>query len=204
MAGYDFTWLIQQVERLGQKQFGPKFTIRPADYPVVRHLLVYFLQDTLQADLLGINLEKGIALTGPIGCGKTTLMSLMRRVPGPDYSFVLKATRDISFDFQHEGYDIIHRYSRQSYDLRKGPKTYCFDDLGSEQALKHFGNQCNVMAEIILSRYDRFVSEGMLTHITTNLSTDEIETMYGPRVRSRMREMFNLISFDDLHKDQRQ
>ena len=28
----------------------------------------------------------------------------------------------------------------------------------------------------------------MLTHLTTNLSATEIETIYGPRVRSRMRE----------------
>jgi hypothetical protein len=47
------------------------------------------------------------------------------------------------------------------------------------------------MAEILLSRYDLFISKKIQTHITTNLSASEIEAQYGNRVRSRMRELFN-------------
>ncbi|NEW80122.1 MAG: ATPase, partial [Gelidibacter sp.] len=42
------------------------------------------------------------------------------------------------------------------------------------------------------------------THITTNLNAEELETRYGSRVRSRLREMFNLIGFDESTKDKRQ
>lgn len=77
------------------------------------------------------------------------------------------------------------------------PRIYCFDDLGAEQSLKYYGNECNVMGEILLSRYEYFVSHDMTTHITTNLSASEIEELYGNRVRSRMREMFNLILFNN-------
>ena len=59
------------------------------------------------------------------------------------------------------------------------------------------------MAEILLSRYDMFIHHQMKTHITTNLNGDEIEEMYGIRVRSRMRELFNLIAFDETTKDKR-
>ncbi len=84
------------------------------------------------------------------------------------------------------------------------PRTYCFDDLGTETSLKYYGNEAtNVMAEILLSRYDLFVSKGMITHITTNLSAYEIESAYGSRTRSRMRSMFNLIAFDNNVKDKR-
>lgn len=51
------------------------------------------------------------------------------------------------------------------------------------------------MAEVLLSRYDLFVSNKMLTHVTTNLNSEELEGIYGNRIRSRMREMFNLIYF---------
>jgi len=61
--------------------------------------------------------------------------------------------------------------------------------------------QC--MAEIILSRYDIFISKRINTHITTNLSATEIETHYGVRVRSRLREMINLISYEKNTKDKR-
>jgi hypothetical protein len=69
--------------------------------------------------------------------------------------------------------------------------------------MNFYGNQCSVMAEILLSRYDLFHSFGMITHITTNLNSTEIEEKYGTRVRSRMREMFNLISFDKNAPDKR-
>lgn len=52
------------------------------------------------------------------------------------------------------------------------------------------------MAEILLSRYDIFTSKKIQTHITTNLSASEIENGYGNRVRSRLREMINLIAFE--------
>ena len=59
------------------------------------------------------------------------------------------------------------------------------------------------MGEIILSRYDYFHAFQMLTHITTNLNSAEIENRYGLRVRSRMRELFNLIAFPSGTLDKR-
>jgi DNA replication protein DnaC len=59
------------------------------------------------------------------------------------------------------------------------------------------------MAEILLARSDLFVSKRMMTHITTNLSASELESIYGNRIRSRMREMFNLVAFDRESKDKR-
>jgi hypothetical protein len=71
------------------------------------------------------------------------------------------------------------------------------------QNLKYYGNECNVMAEILLNRNDQYISRGTRSHLTTNLSASETETLYGNRVRSRMREMFNLMAFDKDSKDKR-
>jgi hypothetical protein len=57
------------------------------------------------------------------------------------------------------------------------------------------------MAEIMLSRYDLFVSRNLITHQTMNLSASEIENLYGNQIRSRMREQFNLIAFDKASND---
>ena len=156
----------------------------------------------LTADKLDIDLTKGILLSGPVGCGKTTLMHLMRYVPQPNKKFFIKTCRDISFEFIKDGYEVIHRYSH-GRNTSNEHKNYCFDDLGVEKNLKYFGNECNVMAEIILSRYDLFIAQKIQTHITTNLSASEIENAYGNRVRSRIRQMFNLIAFDKNTKDKR-
>ncbi|MGZ4079220.1 MAG: ATPase, partial [Bacteroidia bacterium] len=136
--------------------------------------------------------------------GKTTIINLMRFFESPKERFIMKTCRDISFEFIKDGYDTIHKYSRYSFHPNTyTPKIYCFDDLGTENTLKYFGNECNVMAEVLLSRYDLFVSRKLITHLTTNLSAPEIEEVYGNRTRSRMREMFNLISFQAECKDKR-
>lgn len=59
------------------------------------------------------------------------------------------------------------------------------------------------MAEILISRYEHFVENKAITHITTNLSASEIEKAYGNRVRSRLRQMFNLVAFDKGAQDKR-
>lgn len=75
------------------------------------------------------------------------------------------------------------------------PKTYCFDDLGLESNMSFYGNQCSVMAEILLSRYDLLHAHSIITHVTTNLNSTEIDARFGMRMRSRCREIFNLIAF---------
>jgi energy-coupling factor transporter ATP-binding protein EcfA2 len=201
-GGLDFPWCLAFFEKRGKELYGPKFKIHDQDHDLIFKLVIYFLGNKEEAAGLNIELSKGILLTGPIGCGKTTLMTLMRSVPPPERNHIVKSCRDISFEFIQEGYEVIWRYSNMSFNNNL-PKTYCFDDLGAEQNLKYFGNECNVMGEILLSRYDLFVSQGMITHLTTNLSASELENSYGNRIRSRLREMFNLISFPHGTMDKR-
>lgn len=141
---------------------------------------MYFVAHKEEAEKLGIDLTKGILLTDPIGCGKTSLLTLMRFVPQVERNHIIKSCRDVSLEFIQEGYEVISRYSRLAFNNHQ-PKIYCFDDLGAEQNLKYYGNECNVIAEVLLSRYEYFISHDMITHVTTNLSASEIEMLYGNR-----------------------
>jgi DNA replication protein DnaC len=199
---YSYDEVIKWLENKGIELYGNHFKIIETDYPIVYKLIAYFLKDEPTCFQYGINPNKGILLTGPIGCGKTSLMNLMKYLTATEHKFFVKPCRDISFEFIQDGYQIIHKYSIGKL-YQSEPRTYCFDDLGTENNLKYFGNECNVMAEILLSRYDLFISKKLKTHITTNLSATEIEKHYGNRVRSRLREMVNLIAYDKSTSDKR-
>jgi len=199
---YDYDRVLDFLESKGKEHYGGRFRLDAGDQPILLKLAAYFLRDEASCRQQAIRLDKGIMLTGPIGCGKTSLMQLMRYLTQPDNRYVVKSTRDITFEFIQDGYDVIHRYSRGKLYAAEH-RHYCFDDLGIENNIKYYGNECNVMAEILLSRYDLFIGKGLITHITTNLSATEIEEAYGNRLRSRLREMVNLIGFDQGVKDKR-
>lgn len=199
---YNYQEIIFWIEKKGIELYGNHFKILETDYPIIYKLIAYFLKDEPTCFQYNINLNKGILLSGPIGCGKTSIMNIMKYLTTTEHKFFVKPCRDISFEFIQDGYQIIHKYSKgKLYEFE--PKTICFDDLGTENNLKYYGNECNVMAEIILSRYDVYIAKRIQTHITTNLSASEIENHYGNRVRSRMRELFNLIAYDNNAKDKR-
>jgi energy-coupling factor transporter ATP-binding protein EcfA2 len=207
VSHYDYEKVFNFLIKQGKHDFGSSFTILATDKAIIMKLLAYFLRDEFMCNEYQIALNKGILLSGPIGCGKTTLMHLMKYLNNQNQSiYLIKSCRDVSFEFIKDGYDVVHRYTRQSFyknGSNETPKHYCFDDLGTENNLKFYGNECNIMAEILLSRYDLFINRKLITHLTTNLAASEIEVFYGNRLRSRMRELFNLIPFDNATLDKR-
>jgi len=149
----------------------------------------------------GRSLDKGLLLTGNVGCGKTIAMHVFKSLSaGGDRSFGFIETSHVVRMVNDEGLGVIDRYGRSSFVSnqgildRKSPLRFCFDDLGLESTVsKVYGNSTNVMADILLDRYSMWVQHGMITHATTNLDPDSIEKVYGHRVRNRIKEMMNLI-----------
>jgi len=134
-------------------------------------------------------------LSGPVGRGKTSLMKLLVHLAPHKTNYEIFPTRNIVFKFNTSGFEVLEKYNET--------KNYCFDDLGVEPTGSHYAKECNVMGEILLSRYDLFLKNNTKTHATTNLNAQELEERYGNRVRSRMRELFNLIGFDKTCRDKR-
>lgn len=199
---YDFDKCLQPIQNIGYYHFGKQFKMYDDDIPIIRKLIIYAIKDEATALKLNLNLQKGIILSGPVGCGKTSLMFILNYFCSHVHSYKIKPCRDIAFEFASKGYDALFPFTKKEHKQTK-LNAFCFDDLGTEKQIKHFGNECNVMAEIILSRYDSFIHEKSITHVTTNLSASELEDLYGDRVRSRMRQMFNLISFSANSIDKR-
>lgn len=193
---FDFMTCIRYLNHLGRQAYGPKFSVKVEDKDLLHKLISYGISSEEQCMNHGLDLKKGILLTGPVGCGKTSLMSLLPAFMYPFQKYQVKNTREIAAEFHKDGFETI-----QKYGLR--PKPICLDDLGVETNIKHFGNECNTIGEILLHRYDLFINGGIVTHATTNLNADELEDIYGIRVRSRLRSMFNLVSFSEGTTDKR-
>lgn len=192
---YDFKKILIYLDAKGKLLFGKNFKIYEEDEVVLYKLCIYFIRDLEACKKLEIDPNKGILLSGPVGCGKTSLMKLLRHIVPHHKPYEIIPARNITFAFNNIGFKTIEEYGNSSF--------YCFDDLGVETTGRHFGKDCNVLGEILLSRYDLFLKRGIRTHATTNLNAQELEERYGNRVRSRMRQMFNLINFDVKSVDKR-
>jgi len=156
--------------------------------------------DQLIAALPG---TKGVMLMGNIGCGKTTLLKGFGYLVGlfqqPPKKLEVIPTYRITSEYNQEGDVIFGTTSEYGFNpgfLVQG--TLLFDDLGSEAIGNHFGRSCNVMEEVLLRRYDTKAK----THCTTNLDAAALKKLYGPRVASRLKEMFIQIHLkgDDRRK----
>lgn len=192
---YDFSKVLTYMDAKGKMLFGRSFRLYPEDHEVLLKLCNYMVRDQVSCQKLGIDPDKGILLSGPVGCGKTTLMKLIRHITPHYRPYEVIPARNIVFGFNHVGHRIIEDYGNGRY--------FCFDDIGVEQMGRHFGKDCNVIGEILLSRHELFLESGLRTHATTNLNAEELEERYGKRVRSRMRELFNLVAFDQNAQDKR-
>ncbi len=183
-------------------QGNPDFKINDHNSNIIDLLSLYFSGDSRFEDE-GYSLEKGIFLVGPLGCGKTSIMKAF--TVNSFNSYLLTTTRKVSEDYTREGADTIDNYSElipvyPQYYFGQNQIGVCFDDLGAETNKKHFGNESNVMTEIIQARYDKERFKGK-THFTGNMTGTQIEELYGSRVRSRLREMCNFIAFDPKAPD---
>lgn len=192
---YDFPKILVYLAAKGKMMFGNHFKIYPEDEKILFLLSNYFIKDEKNCKKYNIDPSKGILISGPVGCGKTSLMRLVKNIVPHLRQYEVIPARNIVFGFNHIGFKTIEDYGNEGY--------FCFDDLGAEPTGRYFGKDCNVMGELLISRHEYFLQSKIKTHATTNLIAEEMEGRYGSRVRSRMRQMFNLVYFDKKTRDKR-
>lgn len=181
------------------------FIIDDFNRDIFENLCLYFSGDKRFEDT-GMSLRKGILLYGPVGCGKSRLMRMF--VKNSFRPYVINPVRKISDEYADRdgGVSALNKYSslvevypHENFGINFAGR--CLDDIGTEDERKNFGNEMNVIQDILYKIYDNRQAENF--HGTTNLNVDRIEAVYGSRIRSRLREMFNVLSFSTDSPDRR-
>lgn len=190
---------VQMVQFIKDKagRMGIRFEINEFNEEIIDNLCFYFTNKPGKYDL-----NKGLMFYGNPGCGKTTIMRLFQE--NQKCSYVINTCRDVSRSVLKAGNavdDVIRKHSvlqKSSYigmDFRNGKELgICFDDLGTEENVKNFGNTINAMDEVLSRCYDNHQLKGRV-HLTTNLSIAQVKEFYGIRIDSRIQEMFNEVIF---------
>lgn len=165
-----------------------------------RKLSLYFSGDDRMPEER-LSPKKGLLIFGNVGCGKTSALKVFEKNPIQPYRTIMCG--EIIGEYESKGNEVIEKYSENKFNDYKSEYFnheiigYAFDDLGTEKIGNHFRSTTEVMAEIIMRRYDNPSTRGNFTHITTNILPEDILTRYGLRVYDRMKSMFNIIQIDE-------
>jgi len=161
-----------------------------ADNDLLVKAVCFFLSSDPRFETeLGFSFNKGLFICGGTGLGKTETLRAVAK--NPVFPIAI-----------HSMIDIQEAVKKHGECMLRTDRMVMLDDVGTEQrAIKHYGTEINWFEDFIESYYHHHsVFTGLI--ITTNLNGDDITTQYGTRVRSRIREMMNVIvvTGQDLRK----
>lgn len=171
----------------------PSFVIDNVNRDAVDKVFRYAMRIPVE----GIDLNRGLWLHGDIGTGKTTLLKIYQKFIDITYPRTLSSRisdrarfriypcMSVCLDFASQGYDVLKSHI---------DKTAAYDELGSEpRVTNYYGTPVNVFEYLLQIRYGR---GDLKTHVTTNLTMEQIAERYGDRIEDRCMEMFNRIEMN--------
>ena len=179
-------WTAKQFFRLMQwtseNRFDKKFIIHDDNRPLITAICFFLSNDERFEKELGYSLNKGLMIRGIAGIGKTYIVSCAANnelCPISVFSMI-----EITDEIKRDG----------EFRISSGPRNKIYlDDVGTEEAtVNHFGTKISFFKNFIEMYYLQNKPFNNLI-ISTNNSASEIEERYGFRVRSRMKDMFNVI-----------
>ena len=152
---------------------------------------------------IGTRGTKSVFLIGSKGVGKSACMRVMNAL-----------FRDTERTFRYiKGSELVKMLDlmkpaeiKERYGFECKSDLY-IDDIGLAQVVKkEYGNEINIISEILIERYDLFISEGFKTHLSSNrfFNIDRVKVpdaprtiyeMYGDVVCDRIKEMATIITW---------
>ena len=126
--------------------------------------------------------QRGLILMGSMGNGKSTMLRVINHL--------FKGTSTFG-----DAQDIFEHFKRSQGSMRYWDEPLLLiDDMGIEPVrCLVYGEEYYPISRLLLHRYDKQLT----TIVATNLGIDEIQARYGDRIVDRMKEMFNVIKYEN-------
>lgn len=163
--------------------FGKKLIVHDDNKGLIKAICFFLSEDPRFETELNFSFKKGLLIRGVSGLGKTHLVRCVEQ----------NELKPISIISLLEITDIIKECGEYNPLIRPNGILY-LDDVGTEQPIvNHYGTKITFFKNFIELFYLR-QSEYNKLIISTNNSFEEMEDRYGFRVRSRIKDMFNIIN----------
>jgi DNA replication protein DnaC len=152
-----------------------------------------------------LDLDKGLALIGKFGVGKTTAFRVFHEYLKTKYPFnanlfIVSSVEDLINELNENDWVNKKHTNNLKIDARGGiykdPKHILINEFGFQYGIKSYGTDVNELIEAwLMKRYDIFQQHKKVVHITSNFSKKEIEAKFHAKIVDRFKEMFNFIEF---------
>lgn len=182
---WDANRFFKMMKYVSGSEYGKSLIVNDNTMQIIKPLCYFLSEDERFESELGYSLKKGIVFRGISGLGKTHLAKCVAE--NEYHRMFVVSMLEICDEVKDNGdYDLPTEYSK-----------YYIDDVGSEDSsvVKHYGTSINWLKNFIEIYYLRSQQYNRLL-ISTNISFAQIEEKYGFRVRSRMKDMFNIIDLN--------
>jgi hypothetical protein len=181
-------WTANQMFKLlrwtSEVEEGKRLIVNDFTMPLIKAMCYFLSEDERFESELGFSLSKGIMIRGISGLGKTHVVKCLSK--NELHPIFVVSMIEIANDVKSSG----------EYTLPSGYSKFYLDDVGSEEStVNYYGTKINWLKDFLETFYLRSNQYNRLV-VSTNNNAAQMEKLYGFRVRSRMREMFNVIDVD--------
>lgn len=188
-------WALMQLRaaHISDLQNEPfEWDMTPEFAAALRGLTKYFINDpSAEHDGKPLPLTKGLFIYGAVGTGKTEIMLIFER---------FCRDNNLTKAFQFSSLSKIYTDAKASADFDPIAPNVCFDRCFDEfgrytGAAKRYGDDLDINEAILEQRYERFKRYGQLTHLVSNMDTNEAKDRFSPMIFDRVRSMCSGIYF---------
>lgn len=177
----------------------PRFDFKKADAKILNSIFGWVWRED-QFNVLNLDYDKGLYFYGTLGRGKSTTLRALQVYMNDIYNRMLwkydgdyrmgmrwKVASELANVYAADGQPGLTYY----YDCEVN---LCIDEVGREpNPASNYGTKLDVVQFLLQMRYDN--RRTTVTHLTTNLSIQQMTRLYGEYVADRCIELFNFIEF---------